>query len=265
MSTKIFNGFRYTPGDGQRPDPFTLVQSLQAAVEPKMLELRRRHLVELAVGLIDGTADTDEVPADPVGKVPAVEAEMVLTQASARIRRTGQRDPSRDFGCDITVLRDPFDDDALLFLVFSEQDLDAEVLSVPGVVEYRYWNNTDRPDHVDERAWAARARCWDEALGWDTPAERGLTWSLRDLSFECTLGDRDALGQFIPSAQDRARRLVGRRAMEAVPVGEGQRPAEWMRAARAARDAALGDVEHVAAVAASLAPVTVPDLFAPRH
>lgn len=34
----------------------------------------------------------------------------------------------------------------------------------PRVEDYAYWNNTDRPEEVSARAWAARARTWDTMI-----------------------------------------------------------------------------------------------------
>lgn len=38
-----------------------------------------------------------------------------------------------------------------------------------GVEDYAYWNNTDRPDDVTARAWAARSKTWEAVCldNWD--------------------------------------------------------------------------------------------------
>jgi hypothetical protein len=38
-----------------------------------------------------------------------------------------------------------------------------------GVEDYAYWNNTDKPDELTDRQWAARKRKWDEVClnSWD--------------------------------------------------------------------------------------------------
>ena len=34
----------------------------------------------------------------------------------------------------------------------------------PDLQDYSYWNNTDRPNHINSRAWAARGRKWNQLL-----------------------------------------------------------------------------------------------------
>ena len=40
--------------------------------------------------------------------------------------------------------------------------------SVPGVEEYGYWNNSDRPEEISQKSWDAREKNWDNICdNWD--------------------------------------------------------------------------------------------------
>jgi hypothetical protein len=46
-------------------------------------------------------------------------------------------------------------------------DVFAFLAKHPALEEYGYWNNTDRPDHVSDRAWSRRAKTWGAMLDGD--------------------------------------------------------------------------------------------------
>lgn len=47
---------------------------------------------------------------------------------------------------------------------------------MPGVREYAYWNNTDKPCDISNNEWSARGRAWDKVLGYgDIPSMCGFT------------------------------------------------------------------------------------------
>lgn len=46
-------------------------------------------------------------------------------------------------------------------ILYGEWWIHEKFEAVPPVEDFRYWNNTDKPDDVTERAWAARAKAWE--------------------------------------------------------------------------------------------------------
>lgn len=63
-----------------------------------------------------------------------------------------------------------------LALSYGSKELKEEFAKIAKAKPYEYWNNSERPDDVEPRAWAQRRRDWQKALGktmqW-TPAEAG--------------------------------------------------------------------------------------------
>lgn len=90
-----------------------------------------------------------------------------LSDCERKIRTTHQRDPINDFECDVQILHVP-GRNLVLAMLFAEQDMYRVIWEhMPGVREYAYWNNTDKPSYVTEEQWARRGRDWDKALGRD--------------------------------------------------------------------------------------------------
>lgn len=85
-----------------------------------------------------------------------------------------------DFGYEVLLLPDGRKEtDRPLVLLFSERGGDEyrQALKDAGVVvEFGYWNNTDRPDGVTAKQWEGRERAWG---GWHVPREAGLSIPMR--------------------------------------------------------------------------------------
>lgn len=83
------------------------------------------------------------------------------------LRRTtvkqGMRMPLVDTEFSLTFFPDG---DRFLGIAYTEhQHWFEQWLAQPGVSEYAYWNNTDRPRHVTEADWQLRKESWDRVLG----------------------------------------------------------------------------------------------------
>lgn len=82
--------------------------------------------------------------------------------------------PSLDFEVEVgiyptksKVLAIPFINNDALFKKFYE---------LPGIKDYGYWNNTDKPEDVTARQWTQRKKDWDSVLkGIGIPRENGPT------------------------------------------------------------------------------------------
>ena len=54
-------------------------------------------------------------------------------------------------------------------------------LRQPLVSEYRYWNNTDRPNGLSGKEWERREAAWDRVLCMEPPATRGFSIDLHEI------------------------------------------------------------------------------------
>lgn len=75
---------------------------------------------------------------------------------------------------------------------------------LPQVSEYEYYDNSDHPDHLSEADWDRRRQDWDSAIGYDTPADRGLSYNfirMDDLSWDCP--DFKEWGKYLKPLRDR--------------------------------------------------------------
>jgi hypothetical protein len=79
-----------------------------------------------------------------------------------------------DFAAEVVFLEVP---DATYMILYAEREAAyADALKSVGVEEYAYWDNTDRPDHLSDDDWAARAALWTELLPpGASPADVGPT------------------------------------------------------------------------------------------
>lgn len=86
----------------------------------------------------------------------------ILCAAQHEIKMSKRRDQEFDFQCDFTIHVLP---DKILCLFYAEQDEFVQVWeSLPEVQEYRYCNNTDRPQNITEVEWERRGNEWDATL-----------------------------------------------------------------------------------------------------
>lgn len=91
----------------------------------------------------------------------------------------GIRAPELDTDFQLTFLRDK---DRFLGIAFTEHEhWFRHWLLQPSVREYGYWNNSDRPSGISQKAWDRRAQTWDRVLGLDAPSSRGFTITLHEI------------------------------------------------------------------------------------
>jgi len=68
--------------------------------------------------------------------------------------------PQGDFSCDFCVW-----DYKSYFYMYPIGTLNnwdfSEIYKIPGLEDFRYWNNTDEPEDVSRREWKRRGRIWD--------------------------------------------------------------------------------------------------------
>jgi hypothetical protein len=210
VSTKIFNGYRLA----ERCSPFELVVALRERLMPLYEDAYLRAAAALAAWAIDGLGrgdlpreDSDEgleLAALTRHHSPVSWATSTLEEAHRRIRQSGRRSPRFDFECEVSFLADPQNPADLYALLFTERQEYREAFeALAGVEGWAYWDNTDRPDCVSEEAWDERRRSWERVVGWDTPARRGLTWSLLGAIHPC-VPTAATLATHLPTRRQRA-------------------------------------------------------------
>lgn len=189
VSTKIFHGYRLHL-DGR--NTLDALEDLRDRLEPVYRALVVRWCTRHAAFSVDRTrrVDTDAEQHDTTGDEqrisPLVDAELALWSAHTDIRRTGRRNPDADFSFEVAVLpeRDtadrPTTTDIVYVLLYTEQQALTSVWETfPGVEAWPWFDNTDRPDDIDETVWRERGDTWSRVLGTTgVPSRRGMTWSL---------------------------------------------------------------------------------------
>lgn len=181
MSTKIYGGHLLAEG----LDVFDAPAAIRAVCD----SIRDRRDAKLLVGMAVSAGDhralgsRETAPQGALGS--ALAGDSLLTGALLRYMDEQHRadpalrwhDPHR---LEVSFGRDPLTG-RIAVHVYEEGGQYATALREAGVlIEYAYWNNTDRPDEVSEVEWAERRDLWDRILPrFDPPAVRMLSWALR--------------------------------------------------------------------------------------
>lgn len=146
-------------------DPFTVAATVRAALGETRRELELRCFAALLV--LSSTADSDNH--DPI-RVWTSTIGMV-----AEAERGTRRDRMFDHAATVTIMRCPDDPDHLYGVVYAEQAALRDAVLATGE-PYPYWDNTDRPDDVDETEWELRAGRWEACTAAQgTAADTSLT------------------------------------------------------------------------------------------
>lgn len=264
MSTKIYNGFRFRTPDGSPADPFEVCAAVAEALQPRLAALYRTKVAALATSIIDGCPDTDIDTSDR-DLMPVLEAEMAMLAAAKEIRATQRRNPAWDFSCEVAFTPDRTDRSALLIRLFCEQPLHDALAAVPGVSEFVYFDNVDRPRRCTEEEWVHRCDVWAAAMNASGALSPCLVWTADDVVLSGCLGDRDALVAAVPTREQRARHLVKYNVVRSVAAVPDESTSDTIDRVLDAVSAAEADTEQLARVAEGLAEITVEHLFGARR
>lgn len=176
MSTKIYNGYRISMMSFDKLHEFAtgFMQTVRAVARTEA----NRRATWLAVELLDCLRLGEPLPqyaAETVGSSNDWTVQAVARHSSLNriinARQQNQRDTEYDFDCSLTFI--PLGK-KILTLCYSEQ-FEHLWRAFPGVEEYGYWDNTDKPETVSNAAWRRRMKDWDAAIGDDAPCMRGFT------------------------------------------------------------------------------------------
>jgi hypothetical protein len=175
MSTKIYNGFMFRDTD------YGIVLSQLKRLQKELYPLATQLLAQVIAEELVSSRDTQYFSQTPETKsLSVIHVELVRWQKE--IKGSGNRDPSVDFGFDVSVIpdRSPRVPANLLGIFYTEQGPFINVLKAKRwFIDYSYWNNSDRPDDISEQAWKTRCRHWDAALGKDgIPSIAGFSFTV---------------------------------------------------------------------------------------
>lgn len=178
MSTKIYTGFRIRNTNlldmQQRIELFRLHANAVAADD--QVRLIARMLAEktddLALKGELSNLSVDERKQKIKELMWKVHSDILDRQH--RVAQTMHRDVEIDFSFEICFV--PIDPSKVIGMYFTEQPKLGKLwMSMPGVEDYHYQNQVDRPEDIPEAEWDKRGEVWHQVLGHHAPADRMFT------------------------------------------------------------------------------------------
>lgn len=206
MSTKIYTGFALPSLTTK--SAMSVLGSLRPAIQALVDQKHRKLLAERVVEYVDGyvlARYLKEVLAPAVAeraeKMAYFECTKRLQEEQEKCRGGARREPLID--CDVELGLYMLPKSGKIVGIAYEERVGAleHLLTVPGIAEFTYFNNTDRPDELSAREWSRRARIWKQVLRDDQSARFSMRWQPEHLL------PRE-MGPFLPSLEDRARRAA---------------------------------------------------------
>lgn len=166
MSTKIYNGFETSFGDLE-----TLLDLVRS--------YRKNHWERFACELRDTFVAAVFAGCEVQDAEAKRKSYRIWWEMSEKAKRSNERCPALDTDFKLTIF--PYDG-RLLGIVYCEHDAWIKAwFKMPGIREYAYWNNTDKPKNVTKKAWAAREKAWNHVLpGVGIPAMEGFSIDISD-------------------------------------------------------------------------------------
>lgn len=196
MSIKIYNGWICPSNDlGQEIERFH-------AIRPRVREIGRevqaRWCAIKASEYLDDAHQKGETIA-PVRMRVIID----LMDRQAEIEKTKYRDP---LDCTSSVVLIP-SQGAILACVYAEnKDINAALTS--GMDYFGYWNNSDRPEDLDEEEWDRRKECWEKALARDPFSRPAGCGPVIEFMPDHTIISQSDIFNHLPDKDMRAKRLA---------------------------------------------------------
>ena len=167
MSTKVYAGFLWDATD--LASMMSQLGMVQVRLKKMCNERKASALATMAAERIDracmALADGKTLCAEEAVSAPLREAHNEMQARQKEILVTSHRDPAVDFEVKIAMWYVP-DLKGFVGHVLSE-DREASYKLIrrqPGVCDYGYWNNTDRPKRVTKAEWTHRKQIWDRVF-----------------------------------------------------------------------------------------------------
>lgn len=120
---------------------------------------------------------------------------------------TGLREPDVDFGCQVSLIAYR---KKVYVVLNTEQRAYVEAFeALPSVVDFSYWNNTDRPESVSSKDWKVRERVWKGIFsnGVNSMDDAGLTIDLIPVNGSFYAPTQEEILANLPSLDKRVKRL----------------------------------------------------------
>jgi hypothetical protein len=179
MSTKIYNGYCINK-TLTIPQAVKFLRKFRTNIRSACKKIVMRRVADLAVEVVDRRALKMPTKAKDFESGLGHAAHDVndgYMEAYNKMERS-----CYDYECGLALLAGC---KKTLVMLFAEQPEYKDVLlSMEGVEEYPYWDNTDEPKNMTRKAWKARGREWDEALGYGID-EGGHTPEAQGLNMKC--------------------------------------------------------------------------------
>lgn len=219
MSTKIYNGYRFT-GEPSLLDIQRIAHDIRERVKPVARKEYYTTFINLMVEAFDrnqfGFYEHSHYFIKERSNDLYWGVENYIKKRIQIMEMKQQRDYAVDFGFKFMVM--PLKDSPkVLLLLYTEREKLRDVFEdTPEIEDYHYQNQTDPPEDVLEADWDQRRKDWDNALGgdgWSTPMESGFQykpydherlWFFHDMTDE----EKDALDTLIPSNEQRAKEIA---------------------------------------------------------
>lgn len=177
MSTKIYYGFRVAT-----TDPKEIIELVQEYRENHWKKDSHEKKILFLSSIVAGATDPDKkFMSEEFGyEMNAYSlAENMWHKMRYDLKKTGLRNHAVDTDFQIVVF--PHQDSFLGIAYTESEKWFDQWLSMPGVSEYGYWNNTDPPNNVSDEEWEVRGMVWDEVLGsLGIPSMVGFTIDIHD-------------------------------------------------------------------------------------
>lgn len=208
MSTKIYTGFRLNARTMR--DAVDGLGKVSARCEALIVERQARHVAQVATQLIDeralaGLPGYPEVATTETSFSPARMAWDLLDDRQAEVRKTRRRDPDVDYEVIFRVWLCRQTNAFVGYVASEEASAILEVLYKSRVGhEYGYWNNTDAPEHLNERQWKKRAKVWNALIA----GKSGPCFEVRVREPYITWGVSDAILAALPTYEERVARYT---------------------------------------------------------
>lgn len=169
MSTKIYDGFKFKAKN--LDEVLFILNEFSQKAEVKCQEIAKMDLLDDISAMIDESFlnMTSSIKEEERGK-------RFLSLAKDNVKEKIKSDEvfHGDINLDIAILVYKKN---YLGIPFSQNNHVKELIQKESwYEEYGYWNNTDRPDFVEPRAWSRRKKVWDGAFGNEfIPSKAGYT------------------------------------------------------------------------------------------
>ena len=191
--------------DGFQMKARTLDEALEVVNEFRPIASSMLHqwnaalLAAKAVKLIDRAhVHGQSYPVNPLAKV-----DYEISSQRLEIIRQEIRHPQVDPCFDLTLFRH---EGSIYGLISTEQDSWRKAwLNRPEVMDFSWWNGTDRPDGLDQNEWARRDKAWKKMIPHSWPAETGIIIHLNPRYFSSRIED---VMEALPSLADRRRNMA---------------------------------------------------------